>query len=516
MREYSPPWMYGAAAAFPDPASEIPAGQWIADQRPAVIRLPLEELSLPLRPIGGPASMQQRPPYPAKPRVFSVFNPAITEAPRGLCPRCTYVVALRVDAMHQCNASSPLLRRNMPQSAPGAWFKGTALAVLDADRRLLGWTWLLPRPENQVSLAAMEGNGSRWFVPPGVSDGYLPPWVKPSYDTRLLNIDGRLFATTTCMACHFMVALVQVTATVTSDGGVVELRAWASKRWPSKDVWAQGRNQAIFAAPDSDSGSTTPTPSPPSPPPTAAVMVQPWLGLVASFGSPRFRERHLVSCYASQAQWWRGNTTVDAARLLQGAITRLGWRRAMRLQNAEECGPTPVGGRAMVTSVLDLPPVQRRSSAASAASPSAASSAAATRFGSLRLVANHTTAERQRGTFRAGRHRVSPTSNLILVHKRPQEWPAARRGGRRLHRAADDAPCDRAPPRDQQPRSRCSWASRGSGRRFSVKREWERRKETARPPSVQPRAVGSNGTAAAAAAAVAATRLARRTQVVLH
>ena len=63
--------------------------------------------------------MQRRPPYPAKPRVFSVFNPAITEAPRGLCPRCTYVVALRVDAMHQCNASSPLLRRNMPQSAPG-------------------------------------------------------------------------------------------------------------------------------------------------------------------------------------------------------------------------------------------------------------------------------------------------------------------------------------------------------------------------------------------------------------
>ena len=119
--------------------------------------------------------MQRRPPYPAKPRVFSVFNPAITEAPRGLCPRCTYVLALRVDAMHQCNASSPLLRRNMPQSAPGAttsnrrgptrqcsslmaqgcreigaWFKGTALAVLDADRRLLGWTWLLPRPENQA------------------------------------------------------------------------------------------------------------------------------------------------------------------------------------------------------------------------------------------------------------------------------------------------------------------------------------------------------------------------------
>ena len=44
--------MYGATAAFPDPASEIPSGQWIGDQRPAVIRLPLEELSLPLPPIG--------------------------------------------------------------------------------------------------------------------------------------------------------------------------------------------------------------------------------------------------------------------------------------------------------------------------------------------------------------------------------------------------------------------------------------------------------------------------------
>jgi len=187
-------------------------------------------------------------------------------------------------------------------------------------------------------------------------------------------------------------------------------------------------------------------------------MVQPWLGLVASFGSPRFRERHLLSCYASQAQWWRGNTTVDAARPLQRAITRLGWRSAMRLQNVQECGPTPVGGRAMVTSA-----------------------AAGDRFGSLRLVANHTTAERRRGTFRAGGHRVSPTSNLIRVRKRPQEWPAARRGGRRLHRAAND--CDRTLPLDQQPRSRCSWAGRGGG------------------GGVQPRAVGSNGTAAAAAAA---------------
>ena len=110
------------------------------------------------------------------------------------------------------------------------------------------------------------------------------------------------------------------------------------------------------------------------------------------------------------------------------------------------------------------------------------SAAAGDRFGSLRLVANHTTAERRRGTFRAGGHRVSPTSNLIRVRKRPQEWPAARRGGRRLHRAADDAPCDRTLPLDQQPRSRCSWAGRGGG------------------GGVQPRAVGSNGTAAAAAA----------------
>ena len=28
-------------------------------------------------------------------------------APRGLCPRCAFAMALRVDALHQCSSASP-------------------------------------------------------------------------------------------------------------------------------------------------------------------------------------------------------------------------------------------------------------------------------------------------------------------------------------------------------------------------------------------------------------------------
>ena len=41
----------------------------------------------------------------------------------------------------------------LSQIATGAWFKGTALGVLDADLNVLDWTWFLARPEDQVSLA---------------------------------------------------------------------------------------------------------------------------------------------------------------------------------------------------------------------------------------------------------------------------------------------------------------------------------------------------------------------------
>ena len=166
---YSAPYMYDAPNAFAAQPTHL---RGIA---PTVLKLQLTPLGLPLPHIAGPPSLGE----PALPRIFNTFNPSITPAPhslRRLCPRCAYVVALRAEALHQCNASSPLLKPTSRGKAiaTGAYFKGTAFAVLDASLEVLAWTWMLPRPEDQVSIAH---NGSRWFVSPGVHDGFAtPPW----------------------------------------------------------------------------------------------------------------------------------------------------------------------------------------------------------------------------------------------------------------------------------------------------------------------------------------------------
>ena len=63
----------------------------------------------------------------------------------------------------QCNRSSPLMPKAGPGHskpiATGAWLKGTAILVLDRRLEPLGWTWMLPRPEDQLNL---HHNGSRW------------------------------------------------------------------------------------------------------------------------------------------------------------------------------------------------------------------------------------------------------------------------------------------------------------------------------------------------------------------
>ena len=405
-------------------------------------------LTLPLRPIAGPKSLGA----PAQPRIFNVFNPAIAPAPKWLCPRCKYVVAVRVDPLHQCNASSPLMptpqqpgRRAKP-IATGAWFKGTAIVVLDKSLATVAWTWLLARPEDQLSLLH---NQSRWYVRPGVSDDFLPPWGKPAYDARLLNLgayagpslsppvaifspliafrrawrlrvcaacvwrlhalrawssnvcgvrtgrscvaptrashppgvlcchvsflppvirvyseaspnpvrvhaDGHhLFATYNCKACTFSVAQLELTGRNTSDGGITSLRAWSTRRFRAFPAWAQGRNQALFAgAPPNEwaasarlaaagGGTSVATsiamapPPPPVPPP--ALLVQPWLGLVATFGVPVFRTQYVPKCYASQSEWW-GRATI------REAIDRYGGRvKALRLWGTTTCGPQAIG-----------------------------------------------------------------------------------------------------------------------------------------------------------------------------
>ena len=264
----------------------------------------LLDIGMPLL-VAGPPELGP----PAKERQLRLFNPSIVPSPSGLCPRCSFLVALRADALHQCDASSPLQRREpgMPAVvATNAWFKGTVLAVLDSQLRLLGWTWLLVDPEKQASPfaegkhngggAGADANRSGWWAPPGAADGFAPPWSAHAIDTRLLNFGGeRILATfvRSCHAhqpCHFGVSQLHITAEPTADGGLQAVRAWAHPTVSSSEPWAQGRNQALFAsAAASAAGGGTATDGP------LGLFVQPWPGLVASFGTPTF-ERHRVTC----------------------------------------------------------------------------------------------------------------------------------------------------------------------------------------------------------------------------
>jgi hypothetical protein len=76
------------------------------------------------------------------------FNPSsLAEAPDGLCGRCKYVVAIRVDPLHQCDSSS--FYQSL-EAEPIDW-RGTAIAILDEHLRLVSWTWLLLRPSEQLA-----------------------------------------------------------------------------------------------------------------------------------------------------------------------------------------------------------------------------------------------------------------------------------------------------------------------------------------------------------------------------
>ena len=100
---------------------------------------------------------------------FSI--PSLARAPKGLC-------ALQL----RCGGGRPAASMPRREPAPEArcWdakehrgqrlFKGTAVAALDSDLRVLGWTWLLNAPQHQVHSSP---NPSRWFVPVGAADRFL-------------------------------------------------------------------------------------------------------------------------------------------------------------------------------------------------------------------------------------------------------------------------------------------------------------------------------------------------------
>lgn len=419
-QRYARHWMYDTSARWPTATGPAAHNNtpWMRGLPPRILQLDLVPLSLQLPLISGPKNLGR----PAWPRVFNTFNPSIVHAPRGLCPRCAYVVAIRVDSLHQCNASSPLLHRT-EKGEGGTWYKGTALAVLDSSLALVGWTWFLARPENMVGIW-----DTRWTVKPGVADSYPPPWSGSIFDTRLLNLDGsHIFASSLCASCDFAIAKVELTGTVTPDGGITHLRAWSSRHDRALQKWTQGRNQAMFAAPSV-------LRDPHSPP---ALMVQPWLGLVASFGVPTFSIRN-ITCYEDLSSWY-GRVSPEDMRKTRG-------QAAVRINGVWKCGTTPVGARLALATVLPKTPLRPPSPAT---------------YGVMRLVANHTTLERTRATFDAGGARFSPTASLVRV-TRPDGCAAligighthrgtgflenrnARRRGQQTHFSAtintDDAP----------------------------------------------------------------------------
>lgn len=304
-------------------------------------------LDLNLGPIAGPESLG----LPTHAREMGIFNPSLARAPKSLCPRCRYVAALRVDPLHQCHDASPLLKpdEGMPKNiAANAFFKGTAIAILDRDLSVIGWTWLLNAPQHQVSSSP---NPSRWFVPLGVAGQFPPPWAKAVYDVRVIGIDERLFVSYVCRKCAFSVAQLQVTASITADGGVTSLRAWQSRRYSSTALWAQGRNQALFVASRTAGG-------------RSELMVQPWMGIVASFGAPTF-----------------------------GPQTILCKRGSVRL-----CGASPPGTQ------LDLEKVLNERKTAESGG-----------FGWLEQLANSSHPLLRKAAI--GGHRLSTTSNLVTVSR---------------------------------------------------------------------------------------------------
>ena len=184
------------------------------------------------------------------------YNPSVVRAPIGLCERCMFVAAVRVDAQHGCDAGGAIQRG----------FAGTAILALDESLAVLAWTWWYNNPSIQMKGAAAWGlewdEPSTIFGQSGDSKGQQRrgqplPWPQTQYDVRLLNVRGAILATHQCRHCHaFSITLVQLHADVHEASGRVErLMAWSDARrdilsWHphSNEGWSAlaGTNQALF------------------------------------------------------------------------------------------------------------------------------------------------------------------------------------------------------------------------------------------------------------------------------
>ena len=251
-------------------------------------------------------------------------------------------------------------------------------------------------------------------MPRGAADGFRPPWAKTVYDARLFSHAGQLFVTYNCHACSFSVSHLQMTARVTPDGGLRELRAWADHRLvPLRgrpiSHWLQGRNQALFSVP------TSPPPkinfatssSAASAQPLEELMVQPWLGLIGSLGVPRFTQSR-VNCSH------RRYATSACAHLASGvhrlATVARGPSRVKRLLPAQDPGNRGGGDDG----------AWRRRSARKAVRVAGAQAHAP--YGDAALKYNHSA--QVAALDPGGAPRLSTTANLLRV-RRPAAAAAA-------------------------------------------------------------------------------------------
>eukprot|EP00966_Prymnesium_polylepis_P212274 4917209-Prymnesium_polylepis.1 len=170
---------------------------WLRDALPEVLRpgqATPQAIELPrFSDHACPACSSERP---------AAYNPSIAVAPSTLCPRCAYVVAVRVDQMHQCDGARAAARGSRRRR-----FAGTALVVLDAQLRLLSWTWLL----NDVLPQVEDGDG--WTRP--LRAKAAAPWVgapqsRQVRDVRLFHFAGRLWLTSHSHNTPFAVSLLHI------------------------------------------------------------------------------------------------------------------------------------------------------------------------------------------------------------------------------------------------------------------------------------------------------------------
>ena len=229
---YGPHRMYG----LDDAVGRRPARHWLRGVPARAIKW---DAVATLRLRFGPIATEENARCRIKALEPQGFNPSIVRAPAGLCPKCAYAVAVRAETMHQCFGRGQRLRG----------FRGTAVAVLDAELAVLDWAWYVNDPWAQFRTLVNANSTRGGVVAAGSGRASDPPRVNTVRDVRLLNFDGlRLFATWGCLGCRFNVALVEIRAVAASDGSLVRgtLRAWTQSRWRAFEEFMHGRNQATY------------------------------------------------------------------------------------------------------------------------------------------------------------------------------------------------------------------------------------------------------------------------------